>query len=330
MLTILQVVGALVLLVIASEAFTNAVEWVGELYGLARSAVGAVVAAVGSSLPETMVAAVALVLLHDPDSQAVGIGAVLGAPLLLGTIAFATIGLLALFRQRGDRSMRLDVDGNVAIFGLTLFVLTFAVVIGASFASTHAVRVGASAIVIGAYLAYLAYHMRRTEPESDELPPPLRLWRAPSRPPKWVVFAQLAIAVGLSLAGSRWFVGSVTAASSALHVSPLLLSLLISPIATELPELTNVWIWMRRCEDELAFGNVVGAMLFQTSVASTIAMLASPWHLSGPAYAACGAAMLGAATVLVLTVLRRRVEPLVLALCALFYAGYLIATTLIR
>src|SRR5580693_6465580 len=51
----LQVFLGLVLLVLASDAFANAVEWAGALLGLTRSAVGAVVAAIGSSLPETMV-----------------------------------------------------------------------------------------------------------------------------------------------------------------------------------------------------------------------------------------------------------------------------------
>jgi cation:H+ antiporter len=323
-LTALQVFGALLLLVFASDAFTNAVEWVGALYGLTRNAVGAVVAAIGSSLPETMVAVVALVILHDPKSQAVGIGAVLGAPLMLGTLAFATIGVFALLRrpQAGGQAPSLVVHTGVAIFGLTLFVLTFALVIGASFAPTALVRTSASALVIIAYVGYLAYHFRRSGPESDETPPRLRMQPHAERPATAIVALQLVLSLVVTVAASRWFVASVGAASDELRISPLVASLFLSPIATELPEFMNVAIWMRRGQDELAFGNVLGAMMFQTSIASAVAMLASPWRLDATAYAACAAALLGAIVMIVSTLVRRRVEPVALVGCAALYLGY--------
>jgi cation:H+ antiporter len=323
-LTALQVFGALVLLAVASDAFTNAVEWIGALYGLTRSAVGAVVAAIGSSLPETMIAVVALVLLHDPQSRAVGIGAVLGAPFMLGTIAFATIGVLALLRRTpaGGSAPPLEVRNDVVLFGLALFVLTFALVIGASFAPTPAVRMAASALVVVAYAAYLIFHFRRSEPESDETPPPLRLRPGLAKPSAVFVIAQLGLALVITVAASRWFVASIGAASVQLGLSPLVASLFLSPIATELPEVMNVAIWMRRGQDELALGNVLGAMMFQTSIASSIAMLASPWVLDAQAYAASAAAFAGALLVLVSTLIRRRVEPVVLVACAVFYAAY--------
>jgi len=329
-LTALQVVVSLILLVVASDAFTNAVEWIGALYGLSRSAVGSVVAAVGSSLPETMIAAVALLVLRSPESQAVGIGAVIGAPLLLGTIAFSAIGILALLRRRPPNTAKLIVNEGVAIFGLTLFVLTFALVIGASFAPTMAVRASASALVIIAYVAYLVFHFRRDEPQSDETPPRLHFQPAAERPRHVAVFAQLAMALIVTVAASRWFIDSVIATSASLQLSPLVVSLFLSPVATELPELLNVSIWMRRGLDELAFGNVLGAMMFQTSIASAIAMLASPWRLEVQAYAACAAGLLGAALMLVSTALRRRVEPVALVACGGFYILYAVVVTFAR
>lgn len=323
-LTALQVIGVLLLLVICSDAFTNAVEWIGELLDLSRSAVGSVIAAIGSSLPETMIAAVALLVLHDRVSTDIGVGAVIGAPFMLGTLAFALIGVMASLRSRPSRSSRaLDVRLGATTFGLALFVLTFALVVGASFAPAPALRIVVSVIVIGAYLGYLAYHLRLRDKASDATPPPLRLDPRSTRPSAALVVVQLVAALALTILASRWFIASLGEISATLGIPALVVSLILSPIATELPELMNVSIWMRRDFDELAVGNVIGAMMFQTSIGSSIAMLASPWHLDRMAYGACAAAFAGALLVLVVTIVRRRVEPAALVACSLFYAGFI-------
>jgi cation:H+ antiporter len=324
-LTALQVIGALLLLVVCSDAFTNSVEWIGELLDLSRSAVGSVIAAVGSSLPETMIAAVALLVLHDRTSTEIGIGAVIGAPFMLGTLAFALIGVIASLRSRPSRPSRaLGVRLDATTFGLALFVLTFALVVGASFAPAPLLRVAVSIIVIGAYLGYLAYHLRLRDEASDMAPPPLRLAPRTARPSPALVIVQFVAALVLTIVASRLFIASLGAISAAFGISAIVVSLILSPIATELPELMNVTIWMRRGFDELALGNVIGAMMFQTSIGSSIAMLASPWHLDRMAYGACAAAFAGALLVLAVTWIRRRVEPAALVACSLFYAGYIV------
>ena len=322
MLIAVHVVAALVLLVLASDGFTNAVEWVGALYGLTRSAVGAVVAAIGSSLPETVVAIIALLVLRDPASQAVGIGAVVGAPFMLATAVFGLVGLIAIVRRR-SRGERLQTPLPTTMFGLGLFALTFAVVIAASFAPTSSVRIVASIAVLAAYAAYIWYHVRRGGGQSDDKPARLRFAPRSSRPMAPIVFAQLLVSVAVTVGAARWFIGSVTAAADALQLSPLLVSLVLSPIATELPEMMNVALWMRRGADELALGNVIGAMMFQTSIASTVAMLASPWRLDRDAYAAAVATFVAVGLVIGFSLIRRRPSTFALMLCGALYVAYL-------
>jgi len=320
----LELLGALVLLVVASDAFTNAVEWVGSIYGLTRSAMGSVVAAIGSSLPETMVAIVAILILRDPASQAVGIGAVLGAPFMLATVVFALIGLTAIVRRKmSDNAQRLQANVQSAVFGLVLFGSAFAVAIGASFYPTPAVRSIAAALVLGAYVIYLIYHIRRKGSPAENHPPRLRLAPRSAEPPVYAVFGQLILALAVTVAASHWFVDAVTQASAEVGVSPLVISLFLSPIATELPEVMNVVIWMRRGLDDLAVGNVLGAMMFQTSVASAIGLLATPWRLDMNAYVACGATLLAVALVLGVTSVRRRLDSRALAICGIFYFVYI-------
>jgi Ca2+/Na+ antiporter len=66
--------------------------------------------------------------------------------------------------------------------------------------------------------------------------------------------------------------------SHAFGISALLLSLIIIPIATELPEKVNSILWIRRKKDTLAFGNITGAMVFQGTLLPAIGIMLTPWE----------------------------------------------------
>jgi cation:H+ antiporter len=126
----------------------------------------------------------------------------------------------------------------------------------------------------------------------------------------------------LTIFSSRWFVISIEQASPLLGLAPFIVSVFLSPIATELPEASNVVLWMRRREDSLALGNVLGAMMFQTSITCAIAILATPWQLGPSAYSAGSAALVAVGLLIASTISRRRVEPLALVACGLLYVAY--------
>src|SRR5690606_36149337 len=89
---------------------------------------------------------------------------------------------------------------------------------------------------------------------------------------------QLALAFGGIIAGAHGFVHGVESLSASLGMSALVLSLLIIPVATELPEEVNSVLWIRRSKDTLAFGNVTGAMVFQGSLLPALGILLTPWE----------------------------------------------------
>jgi Ca2+/Na+ antiporter len=99
-MTILLLLGAFAVILAGAELFTNAVEWLGQELGLAERAVGSVLAAVGTALPETMIPLVAIVFGAGSRSNAVGVGAILGAPFMLATLAMFVTGLAVLARPR--------------------------------------------------------------------------------------------------------------------------------------------------------------------------------------------------------------------------------------
>src|ERR671914_903555 len=105
---ILELLGALVVILVAAELFTNGIEWFGHRLNLAEGAVGSVLAAVATAMPETLIPVIAILgplLLggETESSHAIGVGAILGAPFMLSTLAMFVTGVAVLLFARGGR-----------------------------------------------------------------------------------------------------------------------------------------------------------------------------------------------------------------------------------
>jgi cation:H+ antiporter len=92
------------------------------------------------------------------------------------------------------------------------------------------------------------------------------------------VLQVIAALLGIII-GAKFFVTEVEEVSIAIGTSPIILAFLIAPIATELPEKFNSVIWYLRSKDTLGFGNITGAMVFQSSFPVCIGLLFTDWHL---------------------------------------------------
>ncbi|GAA4611721.1 hypothetical protein GCM10023195_49850 [Actinoallomurus liliacearum] len=96
------------MLVAGALVFTNAVEWAGIRLDLGHGAVGSVLAAVATAMPESLVPVVAIV--RGEQGDPIAIGAIVGAPFLLGTLAMALCGIAAMIYRvrREGAGLRLD------------------------------------------------------------------------------------------------------------------------------------------------------------------------------------------------------------------------------
>src|SRR6476469_7840101 len=86
----------LVVILLGCDIFTNSIEWLGKKLDLNEGILGSVFAAVGTALPETLIPIVALVFgSTDPNSHAhdVSLGAIIGAPFMLATVAMLVTGI---------------------------------------------------------------------------------------------------------------------------------------------------------------------------------------------------------------------------------------------
>ncbi|HEY2802660.1 MAG TPA: sodium:calcium antiporter, partial [Actinomycetota bacterium] len=121
----LELAIALGVILAGAELFTNGVEWVGEGFGLSEGAVGSVLAAIGTALPETILPLVAVLSGHEKGDE-IGVGAILGAPFMISTLAMAILGVVVLVTSaRGSRSRTLEHDGGVLAQDLEFFLVLY-------------------------------------------------------------------------------------------------------------------------------------------------------------------------------------------------------------
>ncbi len=334
---IVILLGALLVILLGAELFTNGIEWTGHKLGLAEGAVGSVLAAVGTALPETMIPLIAI-LFGGGSADEIGIGAILGAPFMLATLAMFVTGVAILItRRRRPTGETLDVNGGVLVHDMRFFAIAYALAIGVAFLPADLAwpRFVVAAILLVIYGIYVREHFQAEAGGGNPELAPLRLHRLDIRgpaqpdPPRLrIVGFQVALALGCIIAGAFLFVGAVTDLAHSLGADEALLALIIAPIATELPEKFNSVIWVRQGKDTLAMGNITGAMVFQSAIPTSVALVfaSSGWAVSSGsmlAFASAGIAFLSSAVIFLPLARGRRLSARVLLVGGFFYLVYL-------
>nr|WP_226806928.1 sodium:calcium antiporter [Candidatus Vallotia cooleyia] len=274
----------LVVILSASELFTNALEHLGERLRLSEGATGSLFAAIGTALPETSIPLITIFSGRgDRLNEEISIGAILGAPLMLATLSTCLM-TVSVLRQRGlFGRIRPATDGINR--DLNYFLFAFSLSAAAMYVPHTSIlmQVGLSVSLVCIYLHYVYATLRASQAlvaggygigASDIM----YLARIGFQT-RWVtIILQLSISLALLVGGAKGFIHGVDKASQLLGVSPLLLSLLIIPIATELPEKINSILWVRRGKDTLAFGNLTGAMVFQGTLLPALGIILTSWE----------------------------------------------------
>jgi cation:H+ antiporter len=307
--------------------FTNAVEWLGHRLSLGQGAVGSLLAAVATALPESLIPVVAL-LSGAEGAEEVAIGAIVGAPFLLGTIAMALVGVSAfLYRRRRPQGLALDVHVPTLRRDLTFFLVFFTVGILLGLGTPDGLEYAVAVILVVAYAVYVAWTLRASgEVQSPETLSPLIMDTTRGDPPRTVtVVVQLGVALGAIVGGAHLFVHEVIEIAEQLAVPPLVLALVLAPLATELPEKANSFFWTREGKDTLALGNITGAMVFQSTLPVAIGLAFTHWELDGFSFLAAAFGIAGGLLAIWSLQVRRRFNAFAVALWALFWAAFVVA-----
>lgn len=276
-LTVGLLVGAAIVIYLACEYFVNGVEWVGRKLAVSQQATGSILAAFGTALPESVVTLVAVAFGANAAQKEIGVGAALGGPLVLSTIAYATVGITLLAcHQKLPHITAIREEFRRLSHDQGWFLVVFIVKVALGLV-VFAWKPWLGILFLLAYAAYFWKEMSGEAGAEEGTPEPLKLTPRHAVPPTWAAIAQTTAALAVIFAASRFFVTQLDVLGPQLGIRPQLVALLFSPIATELPETLNAVIWVRQGKHRLALANISGAMMIQATVPSALGIFFTPW-----------------------------------------------------
>ena len=317
---------------LSCEWFVNAVEWLGRRLNVGKMAVGTILAAFGTALPESVVTLVAVTTGKTEQARTIGVGAALGGPLALSTIAYGITGVM-LWRHRKPANSGELILGDAAQLrrlakdqGWFLMIFVVKVFLGLV---AFSVKPALGVLFFAAYAVYF-WRELRTDPDPDNAPAhdpvgepgeelePLKFQPSAASPSNLAVAAQTLVTLMVIFIASQLFVKQLDAIGPMLGLSNAVTALLLSPVATELPEIMNAIIWVRQGKVQLALANISGAMMIQATVPSGLGLLFTAWHFDA-ALLWSGLITMAAIGYLLISLGTQRLTPARLSLAAVFY-----------
>lgn len=329
-LSVVLLIFSLVFILFVCAIFTNAVEWFGRVMKLGHGVTGSILAAVGTALPETIIPIIAIVFTHTSKAFEIGIGAIAGAPFMLATLGFFITGLsVVVYSSMKRRSINMNTDYRVLIRDLTFFIIIYGIAILSTFLRGNTyIKSLVPVLLLFSYVLYIMVTFRDGRNTKDVTNIGIdqfyltKYFKVRSNL-FWIIIELLGALFGIVL-GSNLFVVNVEKVSQFLGVSPLMLSILITPIATELPEKFNSILWIGRRKDTLALGNITGAMVFQSCIPVSFGIAFTPWNLNGLTLISAILALLSATINLIWIRIKKNVNPFVLLSGGAFYIIFLV------
>jgi cation:H+ antiporter len=347
MVHVVMLIACAIAIYLSCEWFVNAVEWLGQRLNLGSMAVGTVLAAFGTALPESVVTLVAVTTGSSPAVRNIGVGAAMGGPLVLATVAYGVTGAMLLLRRRARSTQQVlvgvgaarlveratvetdDAEDRVSHWSNASqtkrlardqrwFMAVFVVKVALGLVA-FALKPWFGVLFFAVYAVYFWREIRGAQPgDADEYLAPLKLQPRALQPANVAVLAQTLGALAVIFVSSQLFVHQLDAIGPMLGLSGAVTALLLSPIATELPEIMNAIIWVRQGKTQLALANISGAMMIQATVPSGLGLLFTDWRLDS-ALLWSGAVTIAAIAYLLTTIRNNTLTPARLALSALLY-----------
>lgn len=329
MLTIVLFLGSAAVIYFACEFFVNGIEWLGRKLGVGETATGTILAAFGTALPESAVTFVAVVFGQGAAQKDIGVGAALGGPLVLATVSYAVVGFALVWNQRRLRrathqvvsdSRRLSRD---QAWFLSIFVLRIALGL-----VVFSFKPWLGALFLLGYATYLHRELRGEQVHNHDALEPLKLHPGADPGLFWPAL-QTTLALAVIAIASKVFVGQLGTIGIWAGLSSQIVALLLSPVATELPETMNALIWVRQGKERLALANISGAMMIQATIPTALGLFFTPWLFTRELVAS-GVITAIAVGVLLRLFLRRDVDARSLIPLVGLYAAFILVIVVIH
>lgn len=318
----------LLAIIYSCSFFTNATEHLGCKLKLGNNATGSIFAVFGTSFPETIVPIIAIFgsLLTKKDiilGQDIALGAIIGSPFMLSTFALFLIGLTLVISKRPKKELNLNYKNATRQYKYFLFAYTIAIL--ASFISYKSIKIAIVIFLITLYSFFVYRTLIKSKQNFCENALDDLLFSKIFKIKKdlsciLIQFFASIIALGIF---SHFFVKEIGYLSTALNISPVILSLIVTPFATELPECINSIIWIKNNKDDLAMANVLGGIVFQSMIPTSIGIAFTPWVLNSDILLNAIIIIVFSAIFTLTTLSLNKIKLIPLLFGGIFYFGYL-------
>jgi cation:H+ antiporter len=323
LVSVLVFLAAIAIILGGAAVFTNGVEWLGRRLGVSDGAIGSILAGVATALPETLIPIIAIFGGNSQAQTEIGVGAILGAPLMLSTLTIPLLaGFLLLLGWMRKRTDQFELDYSAVRLDLVFFIPAYVVAFLVALMPAPALRYTTAVGLFLMYLWYVKIHLTSGEVSELEIDP-LYFSRRAARPVTGMIVLQVVVGLGLLVGGAHRFVHVVEDAALGMGVSPLILSLLGAPVATELPEKMNSLLWVYQKKDTLAVGNITGAMVFQGTFPVSVGLIGTGWNLDTASLLSILLPIAASVLFLAQILMTGKWRPGVLILPVLLYIGYM-------
>ena len=332
--TLFFVLIYLFLIVLTCNLFTNSIEHLGKKFNLDESATGSILAAAGTALPETILPLIAIFQVkgNNSDGIEIGTGAILGSSFLLSAFALFISALAFIFFQKQKLKNPLNINFENFSRDYKFFIVAYFIAITSTFINEKNLK-----IIIGAFLiCYWIFYAIKTisksnENEVEENCPNLYFAFSNKNLENniFIILLQTIFSLFLLFIFSKLFVDEIQAFSILTKISPLVVSLVLSPLATELPEITNSIIWIKNKKDSLAISNITGAMVYQASICTSIGLIFTDWKFNSIATSNIFCTSCAVLTVFIISRFIKKIPSGLLLSCLIWYLGFLFSVIFI-
>jgi cation:H+ antiporter len=238
----------------------------------------------------------------------------------LATIAYPIVGLMLLLTRSQPPDQPIDLNRQRLGRDQSWFLLIFVFKIALGFVA-FAIKPWLGWLFLAAYAAYTWSEVTNDGDESEGELDGL-MFQPRKTDPGWImVTLQTMLALIVIFAASHVFVSQLGTVGPWLGIPSTVVALLLSPVATELPETMNAIIWIRQGKHRLALSNISGSMMIQATVPTALGLFFTPWLFDGAL--AIAAAVTAVAVAGLLVLLRcNALTPVRMALFAVGYAAF--------
>mgnify|MGYP002625550433 CR=1 FL=1 len=285
LINVITFLVGLTLIVKGADWLTDGAASIAHRLHIPTLVIGLTIVAVGTSAPEFVVSMMGA-LRHSPD---IAIGNVVGSNIfniwaIIGCTAL--IAPISMTRNNVIRDLPIMVLSSVV-----LFVMLIDTVLDDDATSNNLSRGdGLVLLCLFAMFMYYTIWMARKERKrmqgentEDEICEMMPEW-LPTAVKKWPMSVYtVMVLVGLSclVVGGDWMVGAASGIASKLGVSDAIIALTIVSIGTSAPELATSIMAARKGDNEMAIGNIVGSVVFNTLLILGASAVVYPLPMQG-------------------------------------------------